>query len=149
MAAGYGIEVPYLEHDGKKNVHISAIDSGCMTWVSGLTINEHGGLYDSGKILSAQGLSESDISDANRMKKIGLQYLLALAYSPELLSSEEASSSTAKPGKRHQRRESVSIRHPRRLRSQAPRTVPRPRQGGAPMPHRVHTGGHRTRSGYR
>jgi hypothetical protein len=137
-AEGYGLKIPYLQHDGKKNVHMSSIDSGCNTWVSGLTVNDRGGLYDSGRILSAQGMSDSDLSDANRMKKIGLQCLLALAYSPELLDGPSNSSPAGKVTRRHQPR-SAQIRQPRWLRS-APNAEPvrRAPQGGShasPRPH--------------
>lgn len=138
-AEGHGIRVPYLKHDGWKNVHISTIDSQCATWVSGLTVNRRGGLYDSGAILGAQSLSASDLSDADRMKKIGLQCLLALAYSPELLDAGAVTSSPARASKRHQRREVPAARQPRWLRSPAaPRPTPRPHQGGthaSPRPH--------------
>lgn len=141
QAEGYGIKIPYLQHDGKKNVHMSSIDSGCNTWVSGLTVNNRGGLYDSGKILSAQDMSTSDLSDADRMKKVGLQCLLALAYSPELLGEASNPSSLAgKVTRRHQPRATApKIRQPRWLRS-APSAEPirRAPQGGShasPRPH--------------
>lgn len=136
-AEGYGITIPYLEHDGWQNVHISTIDSHCSTWVSGLTVNRRGKLYDSGAILGTQALDSAELSDADRMKKIGLQCLLALAYSPELLEAEVIGS-IGRTSKRHQRREKRSVRQPRWLRSPASKPTPRPPQGGShasPRPH--------------
>ena len=138
IAEGYGIKVPYLKHEGWKNVHISTIDSLCATWVSGLTVNRRGKLYDSGAILGAQPLTSTDISDSDRMKKIGLQCLLALAYSPELLTGSEATSSTRRISKHRQHQATTTARQPRWLRSPAVRTMPRPHQGGShasPRPH--------------
>lgn len=138
IAEGYGLKVPYLDHEGQKNLHISAIDSQSITWVSGLTVNREGKLYDSGKILSAQGLSAADLSDADRMKKIGLQCLLALAYSPELLEGAGGPGSTAKTTKRHRPRAHPQPRSPRWLRSQSAPPIRRPHQGGShasPRPH--------------
>lgn len=138
MAEGYGIKIPYLEHDGWKNIHISSTDSHCGTWVSGLTVNRRGKLYDSRAIIGTQSLSVSDISDADRIKKVGLQCLLALAYSPELLAVEEAASLARRTSKRHQRRDIRAARSPRWLRSPAPKPRPRPNQGGShasPRPH--------------
>lgn len=138
IAEGYGLKVPYLEHDGQKNVHLSSIDSQSITWVSGLTVDKVGRLYDSGKIMSAQGLTADDISDANRMKKIALQCLLALAYSPELLEGSESVDASAKSRNRHRQRNEPQPRRPRWLRSQSVLPARRPHQGGShasPRPH--------------
>lgn len=139
-AEGYGIKVPYLPHDGDKNIHLSAIDSSCNTWVSGLTADRSGKLFDSGNILSAP-MSLDDLSDAGRMKKIALQCLLALAYSPELNGEIEESKnigSLAKTTKRHQPQQKPKARQPRWLKQQHSPTIRRPPQGGthaSPRPH--------------
>jgi hypothetical protein len=138
IAEGYGLKVPYLNHDGQMHVHLSSLDSVGVTLISGLTADQEGQLYDSGKILSAQELSSSDISDANRMKKIALQCLLALAYSPELFDDADSSSSVTK-GTRQPRKQQRSLaRSPRWLRPRVAPSVRRPEQGGghaSPRPH--------------
>ena len=138
IAEGYGLKVPYVEHDGPMHVHLSSMDSIGVTLISGLTVDEKGQLYDSGRILNPQDLSASDISDANRMKKIALQCLLALVYSPELLDESGDSSSVAKTAGRPQRQKKSSVRSPRWLRPQFSRSVCLSGQGGShasPRPH--------------
>ncbi|PZO42582.1 MAG: hypothetical protein DCF15_22825 [Phormidesmis priestleyi] len=138
IAEGYGLKVPYLEHEGPMHVHLSSMDSVGVTLISGLTVNQAGQLYDSGRILSPEDLSASEISDANRMKKIALQCLLALAYSPELLDDSGSSSSVAKTPSRHQKQKNPSTRSPRWLRPQFSRSVRLQDQGGShasPRPH--------------
>lgn len=138
IAEGYGLKVPYLDHDGQMHVHLSSMDSVGVTLMSGLTVEQGGQLYDSGKILSAQDFSMSDVSDADRMKKIGLQCLLALAYSPELCDDLESSSSSAKSVSQHRKKSKSSTLSPRWLRPQSSQSVRRPQQGGShasPRPH--------------
>lgn len=139
IAEGYGIKVPYLNHEGQMHVHLSSLDSTGVTLISGLTADDDGQLYDSGKILSAQDLSESDLSDASRMKKIALQCLLALAYSPELFDESDGSSAGVRGTGQHRKQRHPSPRNPRWLRPQMVQSsARRPTQGGShasPRPH--------------
>ena len=138
IAEGHGLKVPYLNHDGQMHVHLSSMDDIGVTLISGLTVDEDGQLYDSGRILNAQDLSSSDLNDVNRMKKIALQCLLALAYSPELFEDAESSPSTTR-GTSQRRKHQLSLsRSPRWLRPYGTPSVGRPRQGGShasPRPH--------------
>ena len=138
VAEGYGLKVPYLDHDGQMHVHLSSMDSIGVTLISGLTVAQEGRLYDSGQIMSAQDLSASDISDANRMKKIALQCLLALAYSPELFDESDGFSSVTRGTSQHRKQKHPSTRSPRWLRSPVSQPGRRSRQGGShasPRPH--------------
>jgi hypothetical protein len=109
-----------------------------VTLISGLTADAEGHLYDSGKILSAEDMSAGEISDANRMKKIALQCLLALAYSPELLDDPGGASPGAKVTSQHRKQNKAATRSPRWLRPQVTPPVRRLQQGGShasPRPH--------------
>lgn len=109
-----------------------------MTLISGLTADEEGQLYDSGRILNTQELSSSDLSDVNRMKKIALQCLLALAYSPELFDEPDGSIPVTKGSSQRRNQKRPSARSPRWLRPHSAPSVRHPRQGGShasPRPH--------------
>ena len=137
-AEGYGLEVPYIDHDGPMHVHLSSMDNVGVTLISGLTIDSEGQLYDSGRILNAQELSSSDLSDVTRMKKIALQCLLALAYSPELFDEPAASTSVTKGTSGHRKQKRPLARSPRWLRPHSVPSAGRSRQGGShasPRPH--------------
>lgn len=139
-AEGYGLKISYLPHDGDRNLHISAIDSQSYSWVSGLTLSRKGKLYDSGKILGKYDLSELELDDSGKLKKVCLQCLLALVYAPKLLEVEPAEQ-PVRPSGRHQARPTSkpATLRPRWLRSKPQATKPkRPHQGGShasPIPH--------------
>ena len=138
IAEGYGLEVPYIDHDGPIHIHLSSMDDVGVTLISGLTIDSEGQLYDSGRILNAQELSSSDLSDVDRMKKIALQCLLALAYSPELFDEPDSSIPVTKGLSQRRNQKRPSARSPRWLRPHSAPSVSRPRQGGShasPRPH--------------
>ena len=138
VAEGYGLKVPYLNHDGQMHVHLSSMDNIGVTLISGLTVDEDGQLYDSGRILNAQEQSSSDLNDVTRMKKIALQCLLALAYSPELFEEADSSASMTRGTSQRRKQKRSLTRSPRWLRPHGVPSVGRHRQGGShasPRPH--------------
>lgn len=130
----------YPESGRIRTIYTAAIESSGSMLAGRVKFSEDGRICSStGKALNITELDFDNDSGDSRMRKVGIQCMLAIAYSPELLSDKENSKVETKFTARHKSRSQPPVRRPRWFRSQqVSSSPPRPHQGGShasPRPH--------------
>lgn len=99
-----------------KVLFIGTCDKSQNMWCSNVGLAEDGRVFIDGRNqLGTHQLSEADNVFVNELRSLAIQVLLAIAYTPDLLSDDSLDSTQKTKHKRHQAKGEPAVRHPRWL----------------------------------